>query len=67
MSQIPSPRLTPKDKRLVLDALVHAEALMSDRIAACPLVCHVTCPACQQYLDKQNEYRALAARLRGGE
>ena len=67
MSQIPLPGLTPRDRRLVLAALVHAEALMSDRIAACPLVCQVTCPACLEHFDKQNEYRDLAARLRGGE
>lgn len=57
--------LTPKDKRTLLDALVHAEALMSDRIAACPL-CRgrQDCPYCKEALDKQNEYRDLAARMR---
>ena len=56
--------LTPKDKRTLLDALVHAEALMSDRIASCPLVCQVSCPACLEHFERLQAYRDLAARMR---
>ena len=57
--------LTPKDKRLVLAALVTAIGHLHDQLAACA-ACRdqKPCPVCEERRDQIAEYNALAIRLR---